>query len=180
MISFDLKCSKDHVFEVWFRSSSDYEDQKTRGLLSCPTCGDLTITKAIMAPAVGRKSNQASVRKPAPDQSAPAGGATPPLPAATDAPLASPVAAKPKGGLGAGLPDAAKAELMQFMGKLRTEVEKSFDNVGDKFAEEARKIHYGDAEDRGIYGQADPQEVVELLDEGIDLLPLPDVRKSVQ
>lgn len=58
MIVFDLKCSGDHVFEVWFKSSSAYEEQRAQGLIACPYCGDATVTKAVMAPAVGAKGNQ--------------------------------------------------------------------------------------------------------------------------
>ncbi|MCR5872642.1 MULTISPECIES: DUF1178 family protein [unclassified Sphingomonas] len=60
MIVFDLKCARTHVFEAWFGSSADYEDQRTRGLLSCPICGDAHIAKAVMAPNVAAKGNRAA------------------------------------------------------------------------------------------------------------------------
>jgi hypothetical protein len=57
MIVFDLRCSGDHVFEAWFGSSAAYDDQRARGLLLCPICGDTDIGKAVMAPNVGAKGN---------------------------------------------------------------------------------------------------------------------------
>lgn len=60
MIVFDLACPDGHVFEAWFGSSSDYDDQRARGLVACPMCGVREVDKAVMAPAVGAKGNQAS------------------------------------------------------------------------------------------------------------------------
>lgn len=64
MIVFDLKCSGDHVFEVWFKSSGAYEEQRVQGLIACPYCGDSTVTKAVMAPAVAAKGNQSAEKPP--------------------------------------------------------------------------------------------------------------------
>jgi len=66
MIVFDLKCTHAHVFEAWFGSSADYEDQRARGLLSCPICGDTDIAKAVMAPNIPAKGNRAPVTPAAP------------------------------------------------------------------------------------------------------------------
>jgi hypothetical protein len=63
--------------------------------------------------------------------------------------------------------------MMQAMGRLRRHVEENFDDVGDAFAKEARAIHEGRAEDRGIYGQATPKEVRELVEDGVPVAPLP-------
>lgn len=65
MIVFDLKCGAGHVFEAWFGSSADFANQQKRGLVDCPICGDRAIEKALMAPAVGVKSNQQSPVTPA-------------------------------------------------------------------------------------------------------------------
>jgi hypothetical protein len=65
MIVFDLKCGGEHVFEAWFKSSSAYEEQRLAGLIACPVCNDATITKAVMAPAVAAKGNQAPDSAPA-------------------------------------------------------------------------------------------------------------------
>lgn len=67
MIVFDLKCGGGHVFEAWFGSSSDYEDQRARGLVSCPLCADASIDKAVMAPNVGAKGNRHAGATPSPD-----------------------------------------------------------------------------------------------------------------
>ena len=58
MIVFDLRCGNAHVFEAWFGSTADYDAQVARGLVACPICDDVGITKAVMAPAVPSKSNQ--------------------------------------------------------------------------------------------------------------------------
>jgi len=63
--------------------------------------------------------------------------------------------------------------MMEAMGRLRAHVEESFDDVGDAFAREARAIHEGRAEDRGIYGQASPKEVRALVEDGVPVAPLP-------
>ncbi len=58
MIVFDLKCGEGHVFEAWFASSDAFEEQKGRGLVTCPYCGSADAEKAVMAPNVARKGNQ--------------------------------------------------------------------------------------------------------------------------
>lgn len=146
MIVFDLKCSEDHQFEAWFRSSSAYEDQKAAGLVECPHCGSNDVKKAPMAPNVAAKGN--TKVDPAP---------------------AAPVAAKsadPK-------TTELAAQAQELFSKLRNHVEDTCDYVGDKFAEEARKIHYGESEERGIYGESTVEETKALLDEGVEIMPLP-------
>ncbi len=143
MIVFDLKCSANHRFEAWFRSSSAYEEQKAVGLVECPHCGSNDVSKALMAPNVASKGNQ----KPE---------------------MAS-VAAR------TGDPKLQEvvAEAQKVLTKLKNHVEANCDYVGDKFADEARKIHYGEAEERGIYGESTLQEAKELLEEGVEVMPLP-------
>lgn len=152
MIVYDLKCGKGHVFEAWFGSSSDYTQQKKRGLLECPYCGDASVEKALMAPNVGAKSNQkpdrAAVRRE--------GGAG--VPGA--------------GAAGEHTPEQIK-EMLARLAEVQRQVEDTFDYVGDDFAEEARKIHFGEVEERPIYGEVNLNEARELKEEGIDLLPLP-------
>lgn len=70
---------------------------------------------------------------------------------------------------------AKQAELMRKMQELAREVRASSENVGERFAEEARKIHYGETDPRGIYGKASGEEVKGLIDEGVGVLPLPDL-----
>jgi len=157
MIVFDLKCEHNHQFEAWFKSSSAYGEQQAAGHVSCPYCDSQNITKAPMAPNVAAKSN----RKP---EVMPAS-----LPVAQTASSQTASGSKPD--------DKALeklvAEAETVMAKIRDHVEKNCDDVGTEFAEEARKIHYGEAEERGIYGNATQEETQELLDEGIDVLPLP-------
>ena len=145
MIVFDLRCAQAHVFEAWFGSSADYEAQAARGFVTCPICGDASIEKAVMAPAVAPKSNQ--TRAPAPAE-----------------PVAAPVAAHP--------PEAIKA-VLAVLAEVQAKVEANCDYVGDRFADEARAIHLGEAEARGIYGEATPEQAEALRDEGIEVAPLP-------
>lgn len=161
MIVFDLKCEEGHQFESWFRSSSAYEEQRNAGLVECPYCGSSAVEKAPMAPNVAAKGNQkASVP-------AVSGDDTPaPVPAVGAAVTPSPE-------LRALAEKAAAA-----MAELHAHVEKNCEDVGDKFAEEARKIHYGESEERGIYGESSLEEAEELLEEGIDVMPLPGVRRT--
>lgn len=152
MIVYDLKCGKGHVFEVWFGSSSDYDQQKKKGLLECPYCGDRSVEKALMAPNVGLKSNQKPEQPPARSgekQAAGhwAGSSEPP-------------------------PEAVK-EMLARLAEAQRQIEDTFDYVGDEFAEEARKIHFGETKERPIYGEVNLQEAKELQEEGIDVLPLP-------
>ncbi|MEO0412700.1 MAG: DUF1178 family protein [Pseudomonadota bacterium] len=164
MIAFDLKCDKHHVFEAWFGSSADYESQVSRGLIACPICDSTSVTKAIMAPNIGRKSNQPKAVAPA----VPAEVAPSPTPAAEPAKASVPVA-KP----GPELPAEVTEKLTTMMTQLRKKVEENCDYVGKEFAEEARKIHYGETEERGIYGEASLEEAEELYEEGIDIAALP-------
>ena len=152
MISFNLNCAVGHGFEGWFSSSGDYERQRREGLVSCPVCGDGSVSKAPMAPNVGAKANSGD--EPA---SPPAGGhptmrVSPP----PDTP-------------GPGAMAAAYTALRT----LQRKVEKECDYVGDRFAEEARKIHHGETEERGIYGQSSPEDAKALRDEGINVSAVP-------
>lgn len=162
MIRFDLKCTDNHVFEGWFGSSADYASQQDRGLLECPICGDGRITKAPMAPNVASRKD--SVRQ------------TPvPVPASDPAPMAAPDGTGSGGGDAGtgGEVEITPARMIAMLRTLRRHVEQTSDHVGADFAEEARKIHYGEAEERGIYGEASEAEVEELQDEGIEIGAIP-------
>ncbi len=151
MIRYALACDKRHEFEIWFKNSADYDHQRKRGLVACPACGSVKIEKMIMAPALGRSSKS----KPLPR---PAEPATPAAPEAT-----SPVA----------MMSPQEHEFRKKLKELREHLTKNADNVGTKFPEEARKMHYGEIEHRSIYGEASPQDAKELHDEGIEFHPLP-------
>lgn len=145
MIKYALACDKAHAFESWFPSSESYESQKDRGLVACPVCGSTTVEKALMAPQVARKDRAAE-------------------------PIAAPVPAPPAP---LAMPSPAAQELRAKLRELRDHLVKNSDPVGDRFAEEARKIHYGEVEHRSIHGSATPEEARDLHEEGIDFLPLP-------
>jgi len=161
MIVFDLKCDNAHQFEAWFRSSSAYEEQLHAGFVSCPYCDSANIKKAPMAPNIAAKSNQLKSNQQREDI---------PVSAPVMAPTASTHVASQK-------PDSKLTELVQetekMLAKVQEHVQKNCDYVGNNFAEEARKIHYGESKERGIYGESTKEETVELLEEGIDVLPLP-------
>jgi hypothetical protein len=144
MIHYDLICDQGHGFDGWFRNSSAYDSQAEAGLVSCTVCGSSKVEKQLMAPGIPIKSN----RKEA-------------------APLAAPAK------MVAGPVDPRLAMMMQMVREMRKHVEENAEYVGDKFAEEARKIHYEEAEHRGIYGQASPDEAKALIEEGIAVHPLP-------
>jgi hypothetical protein len=150
MIRYQLRCNKGHQFDSWFRNSETYDRQEKRGLLACPECGSAKVSKAIMAPRIAKKG--AARAEPSPQ------------PEAQSAPAATPTAAV-KGPM----PTEVRAMLLE----LRRQVEKNCDYVGGQFAEEARKIHYGESEKRGIYGETSDTEAEALKDEGIEFGKLP-------
>jgi len=165
MIVFDLKCCSGHTFEAWFRSSEDFTTQVSDKSLECPICGSISVSKAIMAPNLAQKSNQEEAptfthfhnheRREAPEgfEQAPA------------------VIGMPD------LPQDLQEEMESVMLKVQEHVEKNCEYVGEDFAEEARKIHYGETTARGIYGETSIDDTEALMEEGIDIMPLPFVRK---
>lgn len=132
MIKYELKCRKDHVFEAWFYDSATYDKQAAGGKIVCPVCNSRKITKAPMAPRIGKSKSEKA-------------------------------AAEAK----------EMAVAMKALHELRDHVEKNADYVGDQFAEEARKIHYGETDKRNIYGEATREEARELTEEGIDVAMIP-------
>jgi hypothetical protein len=143
LIAYSLVCGDGHAFDGWFQSIAAFDAQRADGSLSCPVCGDDRIEKGVMAPSV---KTSATRKKGRPD----------PIPGLP------PVAAKP---------DPTK--MHQFMAGFRKYVQENADYVGPRFPEEARKIHYGETEERQIYGEATPDEAREMVEEGIDIAPLP-------
>ena len=167
MILFVLKCTADHRFEAWFRNGDAYETQAAARSIACPVCGDTHISKAPMAPSIAKRRG----KEAAPVPEAAAGPET-----ATQAATQAMVPAS----AGAGQPPAGDearqrfaAELMRQLTEMRRTVEENCDYVGDRFAEEARRIHYGEADPRGIYGEASAKEVEELQDEGVTFHRIP-------
>ena len=155
MILYRLRCRKGHEFESWFKDSKAYERQEKRSLIGCPTCGNSKIERAIMAPRIGKGSRKTEIEVPAAPAPAPA-----PAPSPEQQQMATLARKMPK-------------ELRDALLKVRVEVEKNCEHVGDKFAEEARKIHYGESDKRGIYGQTSEEEAEALAEEGIEFGRLP-------
>lgn len=128
MIVFDLKCAQGHTFEAWFPDSKKYERQRKKQLIICPSCGDTTIDKALMAPNIATSDKSAD---------------TAPTP-------------------------AQMVQMMRALSEVRTKVEENCEYVGEAFAEEARKIHYGETAKRDIYGEATKIDAEELHEEGVE------------
>ncbi|WP_341905743.1 DUF1178 family protein [Polaromonas sp. YR568] len=152
----NLQCAHQHAFEGWFASEDDFQSQRTRGLIACPLCADTAIRKLPSAPRLNLGSSPPvteTVSQPAAD----APGTALAVTNGQNAPL---------------VPGMSPAQQAAFLQALRQVVAQTED-VGEKFAEEARRMHYGDAEARNIRGQTSAREAMELLDEGIEVLPLP-------
>ncbi len=170
MIKYELRCSKDHRFDSWFRDSATCERQEKRGLLECPMCGDQKVERALMAPNLAAKGNQ---RKPRRNTETPPAAEAAPTPDVAGVPMP----ATPEN-RAAAMAAAMPAELRHALLELRGKVEANCDYVGDTFAEEARKIHYGETEARGIYGETTDEDAAALADEGIEVGRLPWVPKG--
>ena len=151
MIKYQLICDKSHEFEGWFGDSAAFESQQESGLLTCPVCGSADVRRALMAPNLAspktRKTDLAEQQpsaQPEPQSQAPQQAST-------------------------ALTPAAAPEMRALQTKIREECR----DVGNDFAEEARKIHYGEVEPEGIYGQATAEEREALDEEGIEIMDMP-------
>lgn len=160
MIRFSLRCDNDHQFESWFKDGEAYDRMAAVGLVECPTCGDSHVSKALMTPSVAKAPGV----KGRPE-------AQPSVPAKASAP--KPPADGPQHASG-----PMPAQVMALLQRMRQEVENNCDYVGPEFAKEARRIHEGEAEARGIYGEASDEEAEALRDDGIDIARLPWVPRS--
>lgn len=146
----NLQCAHQHGFEGWFASEDDYTSQLARGLLSCPVCGDVQIQKMLSAPRLNLRTKR------------------------TDSPQA--VAAEPAPSpntVNSSVPSAADRQLQAQLLTAVREVLANTEDVGDRFADQARAMHHGDMDPRSIRGRATPAVAMELMDEGIDVIPLP-------
>lgn len=135
MIQYSLVCDKDHRFEAWFRNATAYDEQRGRGIVTCPICMTTKVEKALMTPSVARSRGSEKMA------------------------------------VSSGHPQ--HAQLREAMQALRAKITSEADYVGDKFADEARKIHFKEVDPRGIYGEATREEVAALAEDGVDFLPLP-------
>jgi hypothetical protein len=135
VIQYSLVCDKDHRFDAWFRNAAAYDEQRTRGIVTCPICMTTKVEKALMTPSVARSRGSEKMA------------------------------------VSSGHPQ--HAQLREAMQALRSKITSEADYVGDKFAEEARKIHFKEVDPRGIYGEATRDEVAALVEDGVDFMPLP-------
>lgn len=141
MIRYALRCEKEHEFEAWFRSSTEYDRLAAAGANACPLCASTETTKAMMAPSVARTDK-----------------------------------AEPSGKVSlAATRDPKQKAMLEAIKDLRRQVTENAEYVGDRFPEEARKIHYNETEARGIYGEATADEAQKLAEEGVEFAPLPQV-----
>ena len=177
MIKYQLICDQNHEFEGWFQSSAAYDEQVANGLLCCPMCDSDQVKRALMTPNLASPKRRKSAVPSASDQPP----ATEPAASDPSSPLSAPSASSRVGH--AAPPSRAQvmqAEQVQAFGaalaelrQLRQKITRECRDVGDNFAEEARKIHYGEAEAEGIYGQATQEERELLKDEGIEIFDMP-------
>lgn len=159
----NLQCSRQHSFEGWFGSEDDFQSQLARSLIECPLCADKFIQKLPSAPRLNL-----GVHPAAPTASDKA-GQTAACPASTAlAPQENPASPSVQS-MPEGLPPVQQAAFL----KALRHVVKHTEDVGQRFADEARRMHYGEAEARNIRGQTSVREAVELLEEGIEVMPLP-------
>lgn len=163
MIHYQLRCSQDHEFDGWFKDSAAFDKLAGSGLVECPVCGDQTVHRALMAPAVASRA-RAEIQAPAPSSPS---AAEPALPGA-------PAAGTPSPAVAGRLPDHMRVMLQ----RIRAEVEKNCDYVGPRFAEEALRIHRGEADARGIYGETTQDQAQTLADEGVSFARIPWVNRA--
>jgi len=158
MILYKLTCSNEHAFDAWFRDSATYDKQAKAGDVDCPFCGDTSISKAPMAPRLARspKTNEGKTGTSSTNMVEAAAAAEKAAAAANDGRAV----------------DVAE-QILKAVNMLRDYVERNYENVGEDFADEARRIHYGEAEERGIYGEASEEDTEALVEEGIEHVRLP-------
>ncbi len=152
----DLQCGLQHSFEGWFASEADYADQQARGLLTCPLCGDASIQKMLSAPRLNLKTGS---------------GRSPSLETAVDGAAAPAPSSAGRNGSESLVDPALQGRLMQAMREVLSRTE----DVGERFADQARGMHHGDIAPRSIRGQTSPDVAQELIEEGIEVVPLPSI-----
>ena len=159
MILYELNCSAGHAFDAWFKDADSCDRQIKRKIVECPVCGGNSVSKALMAPRIG-KGTLAKI--------------TTSTVAEVPAPPPRPFAAVADNGKMA----IMAANMRATLGEIRKQIEANCDYVGGNFAEEARKIHYGEVEAHGIYGEATDDEHEELIEEGVEIARIPWLPRS--
>jgi hypothetical protein len=175
MILYNLRCHKDHVFETWFRDSAAYDSQTKAAVVECPVCGSKKVEKAIMAPHVTKSAGRSRSRGE--DSATPTATS---MAAPTAAPITVPTSRTPvanppmSGATTKAMREVEQsAKVRRALQELRRQVEETFDYVGPEFAEEARKIHYGETDERPIYGETSEEEAEALEEEGVGVSRIP-------
>ncbi|MFK7963702.1 MAG: DUF1178 family protein [Burkholderiaceae bacterium] len=154
---FNLCCENDHRFEGWFGTGDDYERQQRDGILQCPMCGTASVSRLPSAPRLNLGAQQPpTMQEPTRENAEPAS------------------ASKSEGAQMVAQPTAM--QMQRLWAQMAKIVQSNTEDVGDRFAEEARRIHYNEAPERGIRGVATPEEASDLADEGIEVIafPMPD------
>ena len=166
MKKFSLSCEYDHEFEGWFADSDAIRQQMQAGLLDCPHCGSTNVEKRLSTPNLSTPKTKARITEQQRDD----------LPTAVD-PMSSPESVAAMGSSAALVPSVGEgaAALRIVVRALHQKIRTEFTNVGDKFAEEVRKIQEGTSEEQNIYGTCTAEEHQELSEDGIDILPLPEL-----
>jgi len=154
MVIFDLVCNGGHYFEGWFKNAEDLDEQKSAGLLTCPFCDSSDVNKKLAVPKVGRKSNSSAST-------------------ALESVVAESNNADPQMALGRAKSPEAYAQLQKMLGKVHDYIDQNFEDVGNRFADEALSIHRGEKEAVNIKGTASKEDLQELAEEGVTALPLP-------
>jgi len=154
MIHYQLQCGRAHGFDGWFKDSASFDKQAKRGLIECPECGGTDIERALMAPALAKR-DVAPVEAPS-------------------APPQTPVVAAPAKAAAGRLP----AQMLAALQRMRAEVEKNCDYVGPDFADQARAMHRGEIEPRGIYGESTEEQAESLAEEGVPVAKIPWVPRA--
>lgn len=157
MIHYQLQCGQAHGFDGWFKDSASFEKQAKLGLIECPECGGTDVDRALMAPALGRRDASLPVPVEASEEPARA--------------VAAPVAGPEKVGR---LP----AQMLAALQRMRAEVERNCDYVGPEFADQARAMHRGEVEAKGIYGETTEEQAESLAEEGIAVAKIPWVPRA--
>jgi hypothetical protein len=151
MIHYALRCGQSHGFDGWFKDSASFEKQAKRGLIECPECGGTDVERALMAPAVAKRES---------------------LPVPIAAPPPAPPAAAEKAAA------LVPAKMLAALQRMRAEVEKHCDYVGPDFADQARAMHRGEVEPKGIYGETTDEQAESLAEEGIEVAKIPWVPRA--
>jgi hypothetical protein len=155
MIHYQLQCGQAHGFDGWFKDSASFEKQAKRGLIECPECGATDVERALMAPALSKREAL-------------------PVPVEAPSPPVEASAAKPEKAVAGRLP----AQMLAALQRIRAEVEKNCDYVGPNFADQARAMHRGEIEPKGIYGETTEEQAESLAEEGVEVAKIPWVPRA--